>query len=727
MSESSHKPQELTSESAKNPGSQRLESWKEIAAYLKRDVRTVQRWEKQEGLPVYRHMHSERGTVYGYKPELDAWWNNRRPRLEAQEPVPARWRPRRWWLVPAAAAVVALAAAILWWPSPSPPVAFRQRDWVFITNFENLTGEPLFNGTLEYALERELSNSQFVSVVPRERVQDALRLMKRPPDTPVDSALGRELCLRDGNIRVMLAGRIEKLGSTYLLSGLLVDPASGTILHSASQQAVGQEAVLAAVQRLSDQIRSTLGEERPPIPEGRQPLEKVTTPSLRALQLYSQAMAFMYQQTGQQAAAELLEQALSLDPDFASAHILLAHAYSNLGQPRQAAPHYQKAFALADSTTDRERYFILGSYYDRFSWDEEKAAQAYKVLVGLYPDDYWGVHNLAFLYSRTSREEQAVPYIVRRAELRPNSFISAYRAWEVLTRLRRDSPNAGRFLERAQGLSSSDEAQAYPEELAELVALKLVDYLRRQQLPQALAETERLAHEIDSYNPPLRPWLAGNVGWGYMQLGKLHLAEKYARRSSFAHLRLARLADIRGDRKAFRYHMRHVYESGEGGGPVIAARLARAGLLTESEKLVAAFASHDRQGYNQLPLGELALTRGETSRAVSSLRKAVEAFKPALDDRFLLSAEALARALEQEGDAAGAIQVLEQALQGKPEPAALSSITSLQYRLLRLYRASGREGDAQDLETELRKMLAYADPDHPILVELDKSSHFSLR
>ena len=70
------------SQASEPPVGERLESWKEIAAYLKRDVRTVQRWEGREGLPVRRHMHDKLGTVYAYKPELEAWLNNRRPRLE---------------------------------------------------------------------------------------------------------------------------------------------------------------------------------------------------------------------------------------------------------------------------------------------------------------------------------------------------------------------------------------------------------------------------------------------------------------------------------------------------------------------------------------------------------------------------------------------------------------------------------------------------------------------
>src|SRR5438445_3040156 len=55
----------------------RLDSWKEIASYLRRDVRTVQRWEKKEGLPVYRHLHDKLGSIYAYRNELTDWFNTR--------------------------------------------------------------------------------------------------------------------------------------------------------------------------------------------------------------------------------------------------------------------------------------------------------------------------------------------------------------------------------------------------------------------------------------------------------------------------------------------------------------------------------------------------------------------------------------------------------------------------------------------------------------------------
>jgi hypothetical protein len=68
-----------------DPAADRLDSWKEIAAYLKRGVSTVQRWEKEEKLPVHRHLHGKLGSVYAYKSELGEWWRDRRPGIEASE------------------------------------------------------------------------------------------------------------------------------------------------------------------------------------------------------------------------------------------------------------------------------------------------------------------------------------------------------------------------------------------------------------------------------------------------------------------------------------------------------------------------------------------------------------------------------------------------------------------------------------------------------------------
>jgi Tol biopolymer transport system component len=104
---------------------ERLDSWKEIARYLKRDESTVQRWEKREGMPVHRHLHDKRGSVYAFTAELDAWWQGRRQKLEPGSPrhaeqlrqpeAPRTTDPTRdWWFGTAVAiAILALGFGVI--------------------------------------------------------------------------------------------------------------------------------------------------------------------------------------------------------------------------------------------------------------------------------------------------------------------------------------------------------------------------------------------------------------------------------------------------------------------------------------------------------------------------------------------------------------------------------------------------------------------------------------
>jgi len=98
----------------------RLESWKEIAAYLDRGVRTVQRWEKREGLPVLRHAHDKLGTVYAFKSEIDKWWEGRRVELsESNErggAAPRGSSRRGSWIIAVGAGLVAAITALAVWP-----------------------------------------------------------------------------------------------------------------------------------------------------------------------------------------------------------------------------------------------------------------------------------------------------------------------------------------------------------------------------------------------------------------------------------------------------------------------------------------------------------------------------------------------------------------------------------------------------------------------------------
>jgi len=124
--------------------SDRLDSWKEIAAHLNRSVRTVTRWERDESLPVHRHLHSKSGSVYAYKTELDAWWTSRGEQLSRRSDeggVSQIPRTRRVWLG-AGAVITGLAIAAVLWFFASRRAPLPVSTLVPLTTYPEVEGPP---------------------------------------------------------------------------------------------------------------------------------------------------------------------------------------------------------------------------------------------------------------------------------------------------------------------------------------------------------------------------------------------------------------------------------------------------------------------------------------------------------------------------------------------------------------------------------------------------------
>jgi tetratricopeptide (TPR) repeat protein len=496
----------------------RLDGWKRIAAYLNRDVRTVRRWEKRAGLPVRRLMHQKQATVYAYRHELDAWLRDKDERATAVATKPRGMPGRNWaWL---AIPVLVVSALLAWlWPDPQEPaIAFGEWDWVLVTEFDNRTGEDVLEGTVEYALQRELANSRYVRVVPAERVGDTLRLMQLPPDTRIDTETGREISLRDGDIRILIGGRTEKIGNHYLISADLVNPSDGVSLASFSEEAIGQDGILPAVGDLARSVRSALGEGLASMAESEEMLAKVTTPSLHALRLFSQADQLMASPPERVRALAVLEEAIRIDPEFASAHLLLVYALEDREEFERAAHHMEQAVALADRASERERLFILAKYYD-FLDDLENAIETYRLLLSLYPDHYWANGNLSNLLEGLGDLQESERFRVRVAELRPN-WISWY---PDMTVLRMAIANGHRevrdkYLDRLQSVA---DAPGYEWAQLFLSLLPVHESWINGEYEAALEHLEGIVDGVDQQALVANGWLFAYIRSAYLALGQL--------------------------------------------------------------------------------------------------------------------------------------------------------------------------------------------------------------
>jgi hypothetical protein len=157
----------------------RLESWKEIAAYLGPDVTTVRCWEKGEGLPVYRHLHNKLGSVYAYTTELDSWRNNRAPAAatdapDTQPPVPQLVLLGRHGRMAAvlAAITLILAAGVLWLVrkrtgKPAASVAIRSLAVLPLANFSGNAEQDYLSDGMTEALTAQLSAIHGLRVISR--------------------------------------------------------------------------------------------------------------------------------------------------------------------------------------------------------------------------------------------------------------------------------------------------------------------------------------------------------------------------------------------------------------------------------------------------------------------------------------------------------------------------------------------------------------------------------
>jgi eukaryotic-like serine/threonine-protein kinase len=262
---------------------------------------------------------------------------------------------------------------------------------IVLGEFENRTGDPVFDGILRQGLSVQLEQSAFLTLVSDQQIQQVLRLMNRPPETRLTPEVAHEICERTGST-VVLEGSIAALGSQYVLWLRAKNCHTGDVLGQEQAKAGRKEQVLDALTRIAVQIRARLGESLATIREHSTPLEQATTPSLEALKAYSVARNALFAR-GFAAAIPDLQRAIAIDPQFAMAHADLGFFYWNMGHTDVGAEHVRKAYELRNRVSDRERLFILFLYDRQVTGNLQKELGTIESWVQTYPRDWqaWSV------------------------------------------------------------------------------------------------------------------------------------------------------------------------------------------------------------------------------------------------------------------------------------------------------------------------------------------------
>jgi len=422
----------------------KLVSWKEIAAHLQREVRTVQRWEKTEGLPVHRHEHQKKSTVYAYSGELDAWFLRRQPKDDPA--ADAAFEPE---LDPGELLANAIAEPVASTPSPvpvvSPPPAPVVADARGHTAAEEAPGPALPNGKRRayliafVAVCVVLAFAAYRLLQPRSSSGDRVRIAVLPfnyvsgdakPDYitsgltdvirtklgQLDPAhlgviaatsskivagqpipdIGRAL-----NVKYVLEGSVQRAGNQVRIDVQLIQVSDETHLwaesftRELSDVLQVESDVSAAIAR---QVLATL-----PVPPAPQPLSSsrstvhaMSAEVARSRHAYHQAKFAWGSRGDLPSSISFFEEAIREDSSYAEAYAGLAGATAIIGQvpndgmpPREAQPKAREAAQKALQLNPRlaEAHAVLGNVAMNYDWDLATAEKELRRAIELNPSD----------------------------------------------------------------------------------------------------------------------------------------------------------------------------------------------------------------------------------------------------------------------------------------------------------------------------------------------------
>jgi TolB-like protein/Tfp pilus assembly protein PilF len=435
-------------EAGSGPGSgdARLESWKEIAAYLNRHVTTVRRWEKHEGLPVHRHRHEKLGSIYAFRHEIDQWWDSRRVRLEPPPELepPQRELPRRRWLMLAGGVAVGLAAAVtatfsLDRPTRTIPAAIGS---IAVLPLENQSGDP----TQEF-----MADAVTEAIIGRLAQVRALRVVSRTSSMVFKgSRQSVSEIAGDLGADAVLQGWLQRSGHRIRIGARLIDARTGSDLweHEYERDAndvSGLQTELADAIIRETRVAVTAAE------RARLALVKVVNPAAHLEYVVGRYHLWRDEDTHLQRAIEHFERAARIDPQYAAAYASLAHAWWKRGLwGRRLAETEAPARAAVERALELdanlpEAYVVNADLVRLYDRDLVRAEALATRALALQPGNVDAHYTYALTLMTAGRFPESIGHMETAAELDPLAPAIQSDFGRVLYRARRYDEAIVRF------------------------------------------------------------------------------------------------------------------------------------------------------------------------------------------------------------------------------------------------------------------------------------------
>lgn len=299
---------------------------------------------------------------------------------------------------------------------------FNERDWIVLADFVNHTEEAIFDKSLNTAFEISINQSRHINVVPRKRMQEALKRIGKESGTVIDEVLCREIAIREG-AKVFIMPEISRVGQQYILTGKMQETEKGTVVTSDIFYCKSQDEIIGTLDRMSKKMRRHLGESRYKISGQSKPLAEVTTSSLEALKQFSLGQGYHLNIDFKNAVGHY-KNAIGLDSTFTAAKASLGNILYEHFDPEEGKKWLDEAIQSVDDLTDHEKYSILAFYASNVDKDLAKSIEFTRIIIVLYPDNAIARNNLGWYLLNQGRYEESVTEYKKTIDLDPYSMLS---------------------------------------------------------------------------------------------------------------------------------------------------------------------------------------------------------------------------------------------------------------------------------------------------------------